>query len=113
MSHFRCTFSRSPSRAYRGRSRSRSPGHSVSLGVHEKRKLLEAAKANAMKILGVEKLELPESVKPILSQSESRRLSPEPIDGVRQGSKKTKPQVSVRVLPVRGTLHMQKKDHDF
>ncbi|XP_041828850.1 arginine/serine-rich protein 1 isoform X1 [Melanotaenia boesemani] len=93
MSHFRSTFSRSPSRAYRGRSRSRSPGHSVSLSVNEKRKLLEAAKVNAMNIMGVEKLELPESVKPILSeQSESRRLSPEPINGVRQGSKKTKPQ---------------------
>ncbi|XP_041828851.1 arginine/serine-rich protein 1 isoform X2 [Melanotaenia boesemani] len=89
------SYSRSASRdrAYRGRSRSRSPGHSVSLSVNEKRKLLEAAKVNAMNIMGVEKLELPESVKPILSeQSESRRLSPEPINGVRQGSKKTKPQ---------------------
>lgn len=55
----------------------------------DKRQLLEAAKANAMKILGVEKLELPESVKPILSD-------PEPEKRVRQGSQQTGSQVSVR-----------------
>ncbi|KAK2826298.1 hypothetical protein Q5P01_020512 [Channa striata] len=68
VSRFRYRFSRSPVRTYRYRSRSRSSGRSVSLSVDEKRELLKAAKANAMKILGVEKLELPESVKPILSE---------------------------------------------
>lgn len=56
----------------------------------DKRELLEAAKANAMKILGVEKLELPESVKPILSEPEC-----EPEKRVRHGSEKTAAQVSV------------------
>ncbi|XP_051942662.1 arginine/serine-rich protein 1 [Hippocampus zosterae] len=59
-------FPRSPSRG--NRSPSRSSGSSVSLSLEDKRELLKAAKNNAMKLLGVEKLELPESVKPILSE---------------------------------------------
>ncbi|XP_045919203.1 arginine/serine-rich protein 1 isoform X2 [Micropterus dolomieu] len=70
-------FTRSPPRTYRSRSRSRSSGRSVSLSLDDKRELLKAAKANAMKILGVEKLELPESVKPLLSeQLESKWVAP-------------------------------------
>ncbi|XP_034530757.1 arginine/serine-rich protein 1 [Notolabrus celidotus] len=49
------------------RSQSRSSESSVSLSLHDKKELLNAAKANAMKFLGVEKLDLPDSVKPILS----------------------------------------------
>uniref|UniRef100_A0A096M8Y7 Arginine/serine-rich protein 1 n=1 Tax=Poecilia formosa TaxID=48698 RepID=A0A096M8Y7_POEFO len=65
---------------YRGRSRSRSSGRSVSLSLRDKRELLEVAKANAMRMLGVEKLDLPESVKPILSeQPAARSSSPEPV----------------------------------
>ncbi|XP_047202134.1 arginine/serine-rich protein 1 isoform X2 [Girardinichthys multiradiatus] len=89
VSQLRCRFSRSPSRTYRGRSRSRSSGRSVSLSVHDKRELLEVAKANAMRMLGVEKLDLPESVKPILSDKpEARGSSPEPFTRVRHGSQK-------------------------
>lgn len=55
----------------------------------DKRELLQAAKANAMKNLGVEKLELPDSVKPILSdQSESKWVPPEPEARVRQDPEK-------------------------
>ncbi|XP_072220779.1 arginine/serine-rich protein 1 [Leuresthes tenuis] len=90
VSQLRCRFSRSPSRTHRVRSRSRSPTTSISLSMQDKRDLLEVAKANAMKILGVENLELPESVKPILSErSESRGLSPEPLTRVRHGSEKS------------------------
>ncbi|XP_024114273.1 arginine/serine-rich protein 1 [Oryzias melastigma] len=92
---FRSRFSPSPSppRFYRRRSRSRSPVRSVSLSLDEKRRLLEAAKANAMKILGVEKIELPESVKPILSEEpEPRPLSPEPPFRRRHVSERTGPQ---------------------
>ncbi|XP_077399490.1 arginine/serine-rich protein 1 [Vanacampus margaritifer] len=59
-------FPRSPSRSYR--SPSRSSRSSASLSLKDKKELLKAAKTNAMKLLGVEKLELPESVKPILSE---------------------------------------------
>ncbi|XP_061649749.1 arginine/serine-rich protein 1 [Phyllopteryx taeniolatus] len=59
-------FPRSPSRSYR--SPSRSSGSSVILSLEDKRELLKVARNNAMKLLGVEKLELPESVKPILSE---------------------------------------------
>ena len=70
---------------------------SVSLSLDDKRKLLEAAKANAMRILGVEKIELPESVKPILSEEpEPRPRSPEPLVRRRQGSEMTGPQVGIK-----------------
>ncbi|XP_024113967.1 arginine/serine-rich protein 1 [Oryzias melastigma] len=91
VSPLRFRFSPSPYRTYR--SRSRSPVRSVSLSLDEKRRLLEAAKANAMKILGVEKIELPESVKPILSEEpEPRPLSPEPPFRRRHVSERTGPQ---------------------
>lgn len=49
-----------------------------------------------MRMLGVEKLDLPESVKPILSeQPAARGSSPEPVTGVRHGSQKTHLEVSV------------------
>ncbi|XP_023135122.1 arginine/serine-rich protein 1 [Amphiprion ocellaris] len=93
---YRSRFPPSPPKSYRSRSRSRSSGHSASLSLHDKKALLEAAKSNAMKILGVEKLDLPESVKPILSEqsAESERVSPEPETRVRQGPKKTASQSS-------------------
>ncbi|KAM4541641.1 arginine/serine-rich protein 1 [Odontesthes bonariensis] len=87
VSQLRRRFSRPPTRTHRARSRSRSPAHSVSMSMQDKRELLEVAEANAMKILGAENLELPESVKPI--QSESRGLSPEPLARVRHGSEKS------------------------
>ncbi|KAM9354504.1 uncharacterized protein KZ484_012659 [Pholidichthys leucotaenia] len=87
---YRHRFSPSPLRSYR--SRSRSAGSAVRLSLNDKRGLLEAAKANAMKILGVEKIDLPKSVKPILSEPESKSLSPEPETRVRQGPKKKMPQ---------------------
>ncbi|XP_013866558.1 arginine/serine-rich protein 1 [Austrofundulus limnaeus] len=91
ISQLRCKFSPSPSRTYRGRSRSRSPGRSVSLSLHDKKKLLEVAQANAMRMLGVARLELPESVKPILSEEqEPKRSSPEPMTRWKQVS--TKPE---------------------
>ncbi|XP_037551192.1 arginine/serine-rich protein 1 [Nematolebias whitei] len=90
VSQLRCTFSRSPSRTYRGRSRSRSPIKSLSLSLHDKKKLLEVAKTNAMQMFGVASLDLPESVKPILSEDpESKRSSPEPMTRLRQDSPKT------------------------
>lgn len=63
----------------------------------DKRELLETAKANALKILGVEKLDLPKSVKPILSEQseEPKRVSPEPETRVRQDPEKTLSQVGV------------------
>ena len=48
-----------------------------------KRELLRAAAANAVKILGVEKVELPESVKPVLEECDSRSSTPEPEERVR------------------------------
>nr|XP_020464335.1 arginine/serine-rich protein 1-like isoform X2 [Monopterus albus] len=85
VNRFRCRFPPSPVRAYRSRSRSRSTGHSLGLSLDGKREL-KTAKANAMKMLGVENLELPESAKPILLEaSESKWAPPEPrtrSDGV-------------------------------
>lgn len=74
----------------------------------DKRELLKAAKANAMKILGVEKLELPESVKPLLSeQLESKWVAP-PEVRVRQDPERTLSQVGllrVNVSFTRNTSH--------
>ncbi|XP_070776970.1 arginine/serine-rich protein 1 [Enoplosus armatus] len=91
---FTSRVSRSPSRTYRSCSRSRSSGRSISLSLDGKRELLKAAKTNAMKTVGVEKQELPESVKPILSEQsvESKQLSPETM--VRQDPEKTLSQSS-------------------
>ncbi|CAJ1073938.1 arginine/serine-rich protein 1-like%2C partial [Xyrichtys novacula] len=85
------------SRTYR--SRSRSPARSVSLSLDDKKELLEAAKVNAMKILGVENLELPESVQPTLSeQSGSEQESPEPGTRVPQLHTESFSQVRVPVI---------------
>lgn len=61
----------------------------------DKKELLSAAKANAMEILRVENLELPESVKPILSEQsvESKWVSLELETRVRQDPEKTSSQV--------------------
>ncbi len=63
----------------------------------DKRELLKAAKVNAMKILGTEKLELPESVKPILSEqsAESEQASSQPESRVRHDREKTPSQVGI------------------
>ncbi|XP_074547338.1 arginine/serine-rich protein 1 [Halichoeres trimaculatus] len=78
------------------RSRSRSSERSGSLTLYDKKELLKIAKDNAMKILGVERLDLPKSVEPILSEpSESKWSSPEPWLSVKQPPTKTCPQSSV------------------
>lgn len=67
----------------------------------DKRELLKAAIGNVVKVLGTERLELPESVKPILAErseseeSESEQVSPEPETRVRQDPEKTPSQVGV------------------
>lgn len=66
------------------------------MSVTEKKELLEAAKTSAMKTLGVETLELPESVKPILTEQLAPvkpESSPEPEIRVRQAPEKTASQV--------------------
>ncbi|XP_061157987.1 arginine/serine-rich protein 1 isoform X1 [Syngnathus typhle] len=82
-------FPKSQSRAYR--SPSRSSGSSISLSLEDKRELLKAAKTNAMKLLGVGKLEIPDSVKPILTDEleEPRRLLPKFEPRVRSHPEKT------------------------
>ncbi|XP_034431797.1 arginine/serine-rich protein 1 isoform X1 [Hippoglossus hippoglossus] len=85
--------SRSPGRSHK--SKSRSSGHSVSQTMDDKREL-SAEKTNAMKILGVEKVDLPESVKPDLSEQlvESEESSSESETWVRQDPEKTVSQSS-------------------
>ncbi|XP_077053012.1 arginine/serine-rich protein 1 [Siphateles boraxobius] len=69
---YRCRFSRSPKNSRANRSRSRSRERSaIRLSLEEKRYLLEVAKANAARILGVQNLELPASLK----EEEKRRSS--------------------------------------
>uniref|UniRef100_A0A3Q3W3I6 Arginine/serine-rich protein 1 n=1 Tax=Mola mola TaxID=94237 RepID=A0A3Q3W3I6_MOLML len=89
--------SRRLSRTHRSRSKSRSLGHSFGLSLSDKRELLQAAKANTMKVLGAEKLKLPESVKPILSEmpEASKWESPEPETRVGQDPDQTLSQVGV------------------
>ncbi|XP_060918446.1 arginine/serine-rich protein 1 [Labrus mixtus] len=71
-------------------SSSRTSERSDSLSVDDKRELLKAAYANSMKILGVDNLDLPESVKPILPKHlESKPVSPEPGTRVTQNPMKT------------------------
>lgn len=48
-----------------------------------------------MKILGVERLDIPESVRTILPE-QSEKMSPEPETGVRQEPEETPSQVGVR-----------------
>lgn len=76
VSSLRYRSSRSSSRANRSRSKSRASTHSVSLSLDDKMEFLNAAKVKAVKIPETEKLELLESVKPILSE-ESRQSSPD------------------------------------
>lgn len=73
----------------------------------EKRERLEAAKANAMNILGQENVELPESVKPILPEQsvESKWASTEPEARVRQDPEKSPSQVGVLRVTVDFTLN--------
>jgi len=92
-SQLRCQISGSPPRSVRSRSRSGSSEHSVSLSLDDERELLKAAAANAVKILGLEKLELPESMKPILSEQCGE--SPVSETWVRQDPEKTPSQVGV------------------
>uniref|UniRef100_A0A3B4CGM7 Arginine/serine-rich protein 1 n=1 Tax=Pygocentrus nattereri TaxID=42514 RepID=A0A3B4CGM7_PYGNA len=77
---YRCRFSPSPRRRYRDhRSRSRSPeGSAVRLSKREKMDLLNIAKENATKILGVQNLELPSSVMTMEQQTKQQEKKPEP-----------------------------------
>ncbi|XP_042244120.1 arginine/serine-rich protein 1 isoform X3 [Thunnus maccoyii] len=86
-SRLRCQISQSSPRSCRSRSRSRSSGRSVSSSLGDKRELLKDAAANAVKILGLETLELPESVKPSLSEQCGE--SPVSETWVRQDPEKT------------------------
>ncbi|RXN09420.1 arginine serine-rich 1 [Labeo rohita] len=82
---YRCRFSHSPrgSRDYRSRSRSRERS-SVRLSLEEKKYLLNVAKANAARILGVQNLELPASLKE-LEEEEKRRSSSDNAERVNGG----------------------------
>ncbi|XP_053291424.1 arginine/serine-rich protein 1 isoform X3 [Pleuronectes platessa] len=78
---------RSPGRSHR--SQSRTSRHSVSQTMDDKREL-STEKTNTMQILGVEKADLPESVKPDLSEQlvESEESSSESETWVRQHPEK-------------------------
>lgn len=78
-------------KTHRSRSRSVSSRHSVSLSVENKRELLLAAKANAKKLLGVETVPLPESVKPILPAEPEQSDEESPVfeKRVRRDSEKS------------------------
>uniref|UniRef100_A0A4W5PSU3 Arginine/serine-rich protein 1 n=1 Tax=Hucho hucho TaxID=62062 RepID=A0A4W5PSU3_9TELE len=86
-SRYECRFSGSPNRSHKTyTSRSRSSGRSfVSLSIEEKGELLRTTKSNATQALGVEQLDLPESVKPILEEQQvkTRLATPEPEEWVR------------------------------
>ncbi|XP_016330112.1 arginine/serine-rich protein 1-like isoform X3 [Sinocyclocheilus anshuiensis] len=71
---YRCRFSRSPrsSRDYRSRSRS-CERSTVCLSLEEKKYLLNVAKANAARILGVQNLELPASLKELEEEEEEEK----------------------------------------
>ncbi|XP_059372995.1 arginine/serine-rich protein 1-like isoform X1 [Carassius carassius] len=73
---YRCRFSRSPrsSRDYRSRSHSRERS-AVCLSLEEKKYLLNVAKANAARILGVQNLELPASLKELEEEDKKRSTS--------------------------------------
>ncbi|XP_068577794.1 arginine/serine-rich protein 1 [Cebidichthys violaceus] len=80
-------FSQSPPRNHRSSSGSGTSEHSVNLSCDGKGKPIKAAKATT--IVVVEKLELPENVKPILSEpTESKQFLPE-TRWVRQDPEKT------------------------
>ncbi|XP_068195475.1 arginine/serine-rich protein 1 [Antennarius striatus] len=84
------TESPSPSRTNRSRSKSRSAERSVKISLEGKRELLKTARANAMTMLGMEKVELPDSVKAILPEPlESNWEYLEPETRVRQSPERT------------------------
>lgn len=64
----------------------------------DKREIIKTAETNAMKILGVEKLEVPEIVKPTLLEqfAQSELWSPVPETRLREDLEKTLLQVGVR-----------------
>ncbi|KAF7656007.1 hypothetical protein LDENG_00047560 [Lucifuga dentata] len=82
--------SRSPYRTYRSHSKQEG------LCLDEKRELLRAARANAIKLLGVEHLELPESVKPLLGEqpAETKQATPEARVRPEPVSQKTPSQIT-------------------
>ncbi|XP_051503934.1 arginine/serine-rich protein 1 [Myxocyprinus asiaticus] len=94
---YRCRFSTSPrnSRPHRSRSRSRERG-AIRLSQEEKKYLLNIAKANATRILGVQNIELPASLKE-LDEEEKRRSSSVKEERVRTDPvpQKTPAQVNV------------------
>ncbi|CAB1335081.1 unnamed protein product [Coregonus sp. 'balchen'] len=106
---YKCRFSGSPYRShktYTSRSRSRSSGRSVvSLSIEEKGELLRTAKANATQALGVEQLDLSESVKPVLEEQQvkTRPATPKPEERVRP---EPLPQKSLSQVGVQGDLIM-------
>ncbi|KAI7805575.1 arginine/serine-rich protein 1 [Triplophysa rosa] len=70
---YRCRFSPSPDRYRSHRSRSRSQERTaIRLSHAEKKYLLDIAKTNAARILGVQNLELPASLKELEEQEEKR-----------------------------------------
>ncbi|XP_043110950.1 arginine/serine-rich protein 1 isoform X2 [Puntigrus tetrazona] len=98
---YRCRFSRSPrsSTDYRSRSRSRERS-AVCLSLEEKKYLLNVAKANATRILGVQNLELPASLKDLEEEEEERRSSSDKEERVSadRASQKTPAQTGM-ILP--------------
>ncbi|KAF4106099.1 hypothetical protein G5714_013761 [Onychostoma macrolepis] len=92
---YRCRFSRSPrsSRDYRSRSRSRERS-AVRLSLEEKKNLLNVAKANATRILGVQNLELPASLKELEEEKRSSSDKEERVSADRV-PQKTPAQVNV------------------
>lgn len=87
---------RSSPRTHRNHSRSRSSHISVSLSLDDKREIIKTAETNAMKILGVEKLEVPEIVKPTLLEqfAQSELWSPVPETRLREDLEKTLLQIT-------------------
>ncbi|XP_028849894.1 arginine/serine-rich protein 1 [Denticeps clupeoides] len=61
------------------RSKSRSPQRSVYLSLEEKRKLLKVAEANVVKILGIDRLELPENLKNPYLPEEKKAMATKPV----------------------------------
>lgn len=66
------------------------------MSLTDKRQLLEAAQANAVRNLGTDNLELPESVKPV-RPTEPQSKWETPVTRVRHDSEKTRSQVGIRV----------------
>ncbi|KAF7710872.1 arginine/serine-rich protein 1 isoform X1 [Silurus meridionalis] len=82
---YRCRFSPSPVRRY-SRDRSKSPECSIRLSQKDKKELLNIARENAAKILGVDVVKLPTSVSyheehvtEVLEFDSDRRVRPDPV----------------------------------